>query len=93
MGGQTTRRADPSVVEDAAHYFNQFGYDATEELWKCTFIVGAKEGDVDALGQAFQPGELVFVSEERLGFGLDLLPRAIWPNDSATQSFMDSRRV
>ncbi|KAL3916348.1 MAG: hypothetical protein SGPRY_006855, partial [Prymnesium sp.] len=55
-------------VEDAAYYFNQFGY-APEELWKSTFVVGAREGDQDALGEHFHAGQLIFVSEDRLGFG------------------------
>ena len=55
-------------VEDAAFYFNQFAY-APEEFPKSTFIVSARDGDLDALGEAFAPGQLVFVSEQRLGFG------------------------
>ena len=55
-------------VEDAAHYFNQFGY-AAEELWKSTFLVNARPEDVANHGGSFEPGQLVFVSEKRLGFG------------------------
>lgn len=42
-------------VEDAAYYFNQFGY-APEELWKCTFVVGARAGDEDAHGRRLRSG-------------------------------------
>ena len=55
-------------VEDAAFYFNQFGY-APEELFKSNLIVGAREGDLTADQTKFRPGQLVFVSEKRLGFG------------------------
>ncbi|KAL3894476.1 MAG: hypothetical protein SGPRY_013797 [Prymnesium sp.] len=55
-------------VEDAAHYFNQFGY-APEELWKSTLAVGARDGDQTTENFKFEPGEVVFVSEKRLGFG------------------------
>ena len=55
-------------VEDAAHYFNQFGY-APEELWKSNFLVSARPEDIAKDGAQFQPGQLIFVSEKRLGFG------------------------
>jgi len=55
-------------VEDAAFFFNQFGY-ASEELWKSNLIVNAQPGDLDRGGRAFKAGQLVFVSEKRLGFG------------------------
>ena len=55
-------------VEDAAFYFNQLGY-APEELWKSTLLVNAREGDVAHGGESFRPGQIVFISEKRLGFG------------------------
>jgi hypothetical protein len=55
-------------VEDAAFYFNQFGY-APEELWKSNLVVNARLDDVARDGSPFQPGQLVFISEKRLGFG------------------------
>ena len=55
-------------VEDAAFYFNQFGY-AAEELWKSNLVVSARAEDVAAGGQKFEPGQLIFISEKRLGFG------------------------
>ena len=55
-------------VEDAAHFFNQFGY-AGEELWKSNLVVSARAGDIAAGGQRFEAGQIVFVSEKRLGFG------------------------
>ena len=55
-------------VEDAAHYFNQFGY-SPEELWKSNLVVNARPGDLARDGTAFRAGQLVFVSERRLGFG------------------------
>ena len=55
-------------VEDAAYYFNQFGY-APEELWKSNLLVNARPGDVARHGGRFKAGQLVFVSEKRLGFG------------------------
>ena len=55
-------------VEDAAYYFNQFGY-APEELWKSNLLVSARPGDLTEGGMPFQPGQVVFVSEKRLGFG------------------------
>ena len=55
-------------VEDAAFYFCQLGYGA-EELWKSNLIVSARPGDVAKDGASFKPGQLVFVSEKRLGFG------------------------
>ena len=56
------------LVEDAAFFFNQFGY-APEELWKSNLIVNARMGDIDHEANQFAPGQLVFVSEKRLGFG------------------------
>ena len=55
-------------VEDAAFYFNQFGY-APEELWKSNLVISARPGDLTSGGAAFEPGQLIFVSEKRLGFG------------------------
>ena len=55
-------------VEDAAFFFNQFGY-TSEELWKSSLIVNAQPGDLDRGGRAFKAGQLVFVSKKRLGFG------------------------
>lgn len=53
---------------DAAFYLDQFGY-APEELWKSTFVVNARPGDVDEAGRANVGGQVVFVSEKSLGFG------------------------
>lgn len=55
-------------VEDAAFYFNQFGY-APEELWKSNLLVNARPGDVAKNGKSFKAGQIVFISERRLGFG------------------------
>ena len=55
-------------VEDAAFYFNQFGY-AAEELWKSNLIVSARPEDIAQNGHSFEAGQLVFVAEKRLGFG------------------------
>jgi hypothetical protein len=55
-------------VEDAAHYFNQFGY-APEELPKSTYFISARDGDLTDSGQQFSAGDVIFVSEGRLGFG------------------------
>ena len=55
-------------VEDAAFFFNQFGY-APEELWKSTLVVNARPEDLTRDGAKFAPGQLIFVSEKRLGFG------------------------
>ncbi|MDC0525636.1 hypothetical protein OAO87_01460 [bacterium] len=55
-------------IEDASFYFNQFGY-SSSELWKSNLIVNARAGDLARGGGAFKPGQLVFVSEKRLGFG------------------------
>ena len=42
---------------------------ALEELWKSNLIVSARACDVTAGGTSFLPGQIVFVSEKRLGFG------------------------
>ena len=57
-----------AFLEDAAYYFSQFGY-SPEELWKSNLILNAREGDFTAAGAALMPGQLVFISEKRLGFG------------------------
>lgn len=46
----------------------QFGY-APEELWKSNLLVNARPGDIAEGGHKFKAGQLVFVSEKRLGFG------------------------
>ena len=55
-------------VEDAAFYFNQFGY-ASESLWQSNLVVSAQMEDLAKDGSRFLPGQLIFVSEKRLGFG------------------------
>ena len=55
-------------LEDAAFYFNQLGY-APEELWKSNLIINARPGDVARNGAQYQPGQVIFISEKRLGFG------------------------
>ena len=57
-----------AFLEDAANYFPQFGY-APEELWKSNVILNARDGDLTDHGLPIQAGELVFISEKRLGFG------------------------
>ena len=55
-------------VEDAAFYFNQFGY-SPESLWLSNLVVNARAGDMEGGGRTFKAGQLVFISEKRLGFG------------------------
>ena len=57
-----------AFLEDAAHYFSQFGY-SPEELWKSNVILNARLGDLTDHGTPLAPGQLVFISEKRLGFG------------------------
>ena len=42
---------------------------ALEELWKSNLIVSARAGDIAAGRTSFLPGQIVSVSEKRLGFG------------------------
>ena len=55
-------------VKDVAFFFNQFGY-APEELHLSNLVTVARDGDATHLLEAFEAGQLIFVSEERLGFG------------------------
>jgi hypothetical protein len=55
-------------VNDAAFYFNQFGY-SPEDLFKSNLVIVSRAGDQYEDGTPIEPGTVVFVSELRIGFG------------------------
>ena len=70
--------------DDVADYFNHFAI-SPEDLWKVGIAFLGSEGDVsDAAPRRGANGEyLVFVSEQRMGFGLS-------PNSKIAQDFSEA---